>query len=312
MAQKPNILFLQSDEHSPHAIGCEGNNIVQTPHLDRLAESGTYFDGAYCQFPLCTPSRMCMLTGKYAHQCSAWNNGSILYPEHVTMPGHFAEHGYTTALVGKMHFGGKEQFNGFQSRPYGDIRGRAGHQRDPLSKGSGGNRSRTRDSGITEIPSSLLQERVVNEETIEYLRSQPADQPWFLLASYSRPHFPLTAPKRLFDKYYPDNVDMPNIPPGHLEQTHRYAKGLRKNFNTAAIPEEEARKSRAAYYACCEFLDECVGDLLTILERDGLLENTIIVYTTDHGEMAGEHGQWWKSSYYEAAARVPLIIHDRR
>ena len=89
-------------------------------------------------------------------------------------------------------------------------------------------------------------------------------------------------------------------------------KGLRKNFNTAAIPEEEARKSRAAYYACCEFLDECIGDLLTILERDGLLENTIIVYTTDHGEMAGEHGQWWKSSYYEAAARVPLIIHDRR
>ena len=311
MAQKPNILFLQSDEHSPHAIGCEGNNIVQTPHLDRLAESGTYFDGAYCQFPLCTPSRMCMLTGKYAHQCSAWNNGSILYPEHVTMPGHFAEHGYTTALVGKMHFGGKEQFNGFQSRPYGDIRGRAGHQRDPLRGGSG-NRTRTQDAGITEIPSSLLQERVVNEETIEYLRSQPADQPWFLLASYSRPHFPLTAPKRLFDKYYPDNVDMPNIPPGHLEQTHRYAKGLRKNFNTAAIPEEEARKSRAAYYACCEFLDECVGDLLTILERDGLLENTIIVYTTDHGEMAGEHGQWWKSSYYEAAARVPLIIHDRR
>ena len=88
-----------------------------------------------------------MLTGKYAHRCSAWNNGSILYPEHVTMPGHFAKHGYATALVGKMHFGGKEQFNGFQSRPYGDIRGRAGHQRDPLRshKGSGGNRSRTRD-----------------------------------------------------------------------------------------------------------------------------------------------------------------------
>ena len=225
------------------------------------------------------------------------------------MPAHFAQHGYATALVGKMHFGGKEQLNGFQSRPYGDLRGYAGHQTDPLK--SSGTRQRTRLAGITEIPTSLLQERVINTETLEYLRSQPADQPWFLLASYSRPHFPLTAPKRLFDKYFPDNVDMPNIPPGHLAQTHRYAKGLRDNFNTEDIPVAEARKARAAYYACCEFLDETVGDLLALLERDGLLDNTIIVYTTDHGEMAGEHGQWWKSSYYEAAARVPLIVSDR-
>ena len=117
MAQRPNILFLMSDEHSPHAIGYEGNSIVQTPNLDRLAASGTYFESAYCQVPLCTPSRMCMLTGKHAHRCSAWDNGSILYPEHLTMPAHFAQHGYATALVGKMHFGGKEQHNGFQSRP---------------------------------------------------------------------------------------------------------------------------------------------------------------------------------------------------
>ena len=311
MAQKPNILFLMSDEHSPHAIGCEGNSIVQTPFLDRLAQSGSYFENAYCQVPLCTPSRMCMLTGKHAHRCSAWTNGSVLFPEHLTMPAHFAQHGYATALIGKMHFGGKEQHHGFQSRPYGDLRGYAGHQTDPL-KTPPGFRERTRQAGITEIPTSLLQERVINTETLEYLRGQPPEQPWFLLASYSRPHFPLTAPKRLFDRYWPDNVDMPYIPPGHLEQTHRFAKGLRENFNTKAIPPEETKRARAAYYACCEFLDECIDDLLTLLEQDGLLDNTIIVYTTDHGEMAGEHGQWWKSSYYEAAARVPLIVLDRR
>ncbi len=311
MAKKPNILFLMSDEHSPHAIGCEGNEIVQTPNLDQLAASGSYFEKAYCQVPLCTPSRMCMLTGKYAHRCSAWNNGSVLFPEHLTMPAHFANHGYSTALIGKMHFGGKEQNNGFQYRPYGDLRGYAGHQTDPLH-GPPGTRERTRQAGISEIPPSLLQERVINTETVEYLRAHPPEQPWFLLASYSRPHFPLTVPKRLFDKYWPHNVDMPNIPPGHLEQTHPFAKGLRDNFKTEDIPEEETRKARAAYYACCEFLDECIGDLLALLERDGLLDNTIIVYTTDHGEMAGEHGQWWKSSYYEAAARVPLIIADRR
>ena len=318
MRTNPNILFLMSDEHSPHATGCGGNSIVQTPNLDRLADTGTCFEKAYCQVPLCTPSRMCMLTGRHAHRCSAWRNRSVLFPEHLTMPAHFAQHGYTTCLVGKMHFGGREQYHGFQYRPYGDLRGNAGHQPDPLPGASrtrptslGRYRPRTQLAGVTEIPVSLLQESVVNVETIEFLRECPREKPWFLLASYSRPHFPLTAPKRFFDRYWPDNVDMPDIPPGHLGRMHRFAKDLRDKFKTSDIPDEETRKARAAYYACCEFLDQLIGDLLAILERDGFLDNTIIVYTTDHGEMAGEHGQWWKGIYYEGASRVPLIVLDR-
>ena len=256
-----------------------------------------------------------MLTGKHAHRCSAWRNGSILFPEHLTMPAHFARYGYTTCLVGKMHFGGQEQHHGFQHRPYGDLRGNAGHQIDPLPDPRriplGEFRGRTQLAGITEIPVSLLQESVVNVETIEFLREHPREKPWFLFASYSRPHFPLTTPKRFFDRYWPNNVDMPDIPPEHLERTHRFAKSLRDKFKTSEIPAEETKRARAAYYACCEFLDQIIGDLLAILERDGFLDNTIIVYTTDHGEMAGEHGQWWKGSYYEAASRVPLIILDR-
>ena len=113
MAQRPNILFLMSDEHSPHAIGCEGNDIVQTPNLDRLAESGTYFESAYCQVPLCTPSRMCMLTGKHAHRCSAWKNGSILFPEHLTMPAHFAQHAMRLRSLGRCTSVGKNRITGF-------------------------------------------------------------------------------------------------------------------------------------------------------------------------------------------------------
>ena len=312
---KPNILFLMSDEHSPHVLGCGGNSIVQTPNLDKLAKAGSYFDKAYCQVPLCTPSRMCMLTSKHAHRCSAWRNGSVLFPEHLTMPAHFALHGYTTCLVGKMHFGGREQHHGFQCRPYGDLRGDAGHQTDPLpgpTRSSLGKfRTRTHLAGITEIPASLRQESVVNIETIEFLRECSREKPWFLLASYGRPHFPLTTPKRFFDRYSSD-VDMPHIPPGHLERTHRFAQVLREKFKTSEIPDEETKKARAAYYACVSFLDQAIGDLLTTLECDGLLDNTIIVYTTDHGEMAGEHGQWWKGSYYEAASRVPLIIVHRK
>ena len=318
MANLPNILLLMSDQHSPHAIGCGGNAIVRTPNLDTLAEKGTYFEAAYCQVPLCTPSRMCMLTGKYASRCSGWRNESVLFPEHLTMPAHFARYGYTTGLVGKMHFGGKDQYHGFQHRPYGDLRGYAGHQNDPLpgsqrlkERAKGRHRGRTQMAGITEIPISLMQESIVNLETVEFLRENAGQKPWFLVASYSRPHFPLTAARRFFQRYWPNNVDMPYIPAGHLENTHAFAKTLREMFQTADILPSETRKARAAYYACCEFLDQVIGDLLTILDREGLLENTIVVYTTDHGEMAGEHGQWWKGSYYEAASRVPFIIWDR-
>ena len=316
--RRPNILFLMSDEHSPHVLGCDGNSIVRTPNLDKLAEAGTYFEKCYCQTPLCSPSRMSMLTGKYPHRCSAWAGRSVLFPEHLTMPAHFARHGYTTCSVGKMHFDGDDQHNGFQHRPYGDLRRcnrGAGHQPDPLTipprTPPGKFRGRTALAGVTEIPASLLQENVVNCETIEFLREQPREKPWFLVASYSRPHFPLTAPRRFFDHYWPDNIDMPDIPPGHLERTHRFARDVRDRFETSQIPDEETRRARAAYFASCEFLDQRIGDLLTILERDGLLDNTIVVYTTDHGEMAGEHGQWWKTSYYEAASRVPLVMLDR-
>ena len=317
MTNRPNILFLMSDEHTPHAIGCGGNAIVRTPNLDGLADKGTYFETAYCQVPLCTPSRMCMLTGKHASRCSGWRNGSVLFPEHLTMPAHFARHGYTTCCVGKMHFGGKNQYHGFQHRPYGDLRGYAGHQNDPLpgshrlrDGAKGRYRGRTQMAGITEIPVSMMQESIVNLETVEFLREHSARQPWFMVASYSRPHFPLTVPRRFIQRYWPDNVDMPDIPPGHLAETHPFARTLREMFQTAEIPPSETRRARAAYYACCEFLDQIIGDLLVVLERDGFLDNTIVVYTTDHGEMAGEHGQWWKGSYYEAASRVPLIIWD--
>ena len=321
MNRSPNVLVLMSDQHSPHAIGLGGrcNTVIRTPYLDALAEKGTYFDAAYCQVPLCSPSRMCLLTGKYARHCSAYRNEGVLFPEHRTIAEHFAEHGYTTCLVGKAHFGGNDQYCGFQHRPYGDLRGHAGHQNDPLpgsklleEKDKGRYRARTRLAGVTEWPISMMQESIVNLEATEFVRENAQRGPWFLVASYSRPHFPLTAPRRFFDHYWPDNVDMPDMPPGHLEATHAFAKSLREKFEVSDIPPDETRRARAAYYACCEFLDEVIGDLLTILDRDGFLENTVVVYTSDHGEMAGEHGQWWKGTYYDAASRVPLIVWDRR
>lgn len=318
MADRPNILILMSDEHSFRFVGHRANHgdgePVQTPTLDALAEKGTVFETAYCQYPLCTPSRMCFLTGRHAHRCGAWSNCAILDPALTTLPGHFAANGYETCLVGKMHFGGSLQFNGFRHRPYGDLAKLPSHQPDPLRKPGAGLRSlrgRTYHAGVTAIPEGLLQEQIVVRESLAFLREHEyhhPNQPWFLCASFSRPHFPLTAPRRYFERYWPHGVTPPKV--GRTGDTvdHPMTLGMRKGFQIDDIGEEEAKRARAAYFACVDYLDEILGDFLACLERTGQLQNTIVVYVTDHGEMAGEHGLWWKNTWHEASIRVPLII----
>ena len=313
---RPNILFLFSDEHSYRCLSLLDDLVgepVHTPTLDGLAGRGAYFSSAYCQSPLCTPSRICMLTGRSPMTSGGWANESYLKPDIPTIPAAFAAAGYSTCLVGKMHLGGANQMAGFQHRPYGDLTGRAGHQRDPLSKEEGGSemRSRTADAGVTELPESILQEQVIVRESVSFLREHEAahpNRPWFLCASFSRPHFPLTAPARFFNRYWPARVTPPKVGRSGDSAFHPMTVGMARGFRTEEVSEAEMLRARAAYFACVDYLDEILGDLLHLLERGGLLENTIVVYSSDHGEMAGEHGMWWKNSWHEASARVPLIF----
>lgn len=315
-AELPNILFLLSDEHSYRYFSYLGEpegEPVRTPRLDSLATGGTNFRQAYCQMPLCTPSRMCMLTGRDQQRCGAWDNGSWLDPSMPTLPGVFADSGYETCLVGKMHFGGDRQYNGFKHRPYGDLTGHAGHQTEPIVREQGhpnGMRGRTANAGITGIPESRLQEQIIVRESMAWLREHThasPGQPWFLCASFSRPHFPLTAPRRFFERYWPDGVTPPKMGPGSTHE-HPMTLGMRAGFRTDEIEHEEAMRARAAYFACVDYLDEILDDFFVMLEHAGMLENTIIVYTTDHGELAGEHGLWWKNSWHEGAARAPFFV----
>lgn len=338
---RPNILFLLSDEHSFRFFSClskeEGGEPVRTPTLDRLATGGAWFRQAYCTTPLCTPSRIAMLTGRHQERCGAWGNKSIVPPDLPTIPGYLAQAGYETCAVGKMHFGGSRQFAGFRHRPYGDTGGvGAGHQWDPINRGpreaapaSSGPRQagleregglpRIKLAGVTEIPEAYLQEHIVVQESIAFLREHrhraqrgegvgESSKPWMLCASFSRPHFPWTAPRRYFERYWPDGATPPRVGRDGDLANHPFAVKHRKNFRVDDLSEEDTMRGRAAYFACVDFLDEIVGDFLAILERDGFLENTIVVYTTDHGESCGEHGLWFKTMWNEAAARVPFII----
>jgi choline-sulfatase len=313
---RPNILYLLSDEHSFRAMGhvpeAEGGEPVHTPTFDALAAHATRFTDAYCQMPLCTPSRICQLTGKEVRKSGAWNNESVLRPELPTLPGTLAAAGYATCLVGKMHLGGSLQFVGFQHRPYGDLTGKTGHQWEPIDREDRhGMRTRTAHTGITQIPESLIQDEVVTQESLAWVREHRhahPDQPWFLCASFSRPHFPLTAPRRHFERYWPHAVTPPRIPAGGDAYDHPMSVGMRRGFMAEEISHDEVLRARAAYFGNVSYLDEVIGDFLLRLDAAGLLENTVIVYTTDHGEMAGEHGVWWKHGWYEGCTRVPLLI----
>jgi choline-sulfatase len=305
---RPNILLLISDQHNADIAGHAGDPVVRTPTLDRLASEGIAFRRAYCQSPVCTPSRMSFLSGKHIGTIGCWNNHWPLPPEHRTFAHHFADAGYATCLVGKMHFGGADQMHGFQHRPYGDFRHGLGHQPDPIDMfpNSGGVAHAT----ASQIPESLQQDVVVSTEAAAWVaeqRSAHPQQPWLLCASYCRPHAPLVAPARYL-RYYRDQMQ-----PTWLEERDEaarlpYPSQQRKNYGLLDITPEQNLRAREAYYGCVEMLDDCLGRLLRDLRETGSLENTVVVYFSDHGELLGNHGLWWKANYYEEAIRVPWII----
>lgn len=318
------MLFLLSDEHN---FRCQGRlddsgpgEPVETPTLDDLASSSTVFERAYCSAPLCLPSRLSILTGLEAQRCRAWGN-----PEHgenmtldadlTTIPGAFSQAGYETALVGKMHLDGNRQFVGFDRRPYGDLTGGIGHQPDPptpsMDGGYGSSTKRIREAGVSKIPESQLQEHKVIRESLSFLRERhnaAPDQPWFLCASFSRPHFPLSAPRRFVDMYWPDGVSKPKVGREGDTADHPLTEAVHEYRKLSEVTDKEQLGARAAYFACVSFLDQLLGDFLVLLDRDGFLDDTVVVYTSDHGELAGEHGLWWKQTWHEASTRVPLYV----
>lgn len=250
MADRPNILLLQSDEHSLRFLSSlpqqKGGELCRTPTLDGLIQQGTHFASTYCQMPLCSPSRIAMLCGRHSHRCGAWGNGSILPPDLPTFADALGAAGYATCTVGKMHLGGSRQTAGFGDRPYGDFGGPCAHQFDPLDLYSEklrpgmDMRSRTADAGLSQIPESLLQEQLVARESIAWLREQrhaAPQQPWLLYASFSRPHFPLTAPRRFLDRYYPTGATPPRVRRSGNSAEHPMTRGAFAGFRCGEISE---------------------------------------------------------------------------
>ena len=317
MAARPNILILMTDEHSPQWSGPYGNRRIHTPALDRLAAAGVTMDNAYCNSPLCVPSRMSFMTGRYVYRVGAWDNGAVLPSDAVTWAHRFAAAGYETALSGKMHFQGLDQWHGFQHRLVSEIHGAGAlgalppwrapqGTTDPVRGGSGGGpRQRILGAGPGR-GTGVAYDEAVRDAAVAFLRERPAGSgapPFALCASFISPHFPLLAPQADFDRYWPD-VPMPELPRGG----HPFHGRLLDHFDLRDLTSDQVRRARAAYFGLVTFVDRLIGDVLDALEAAGLAEDTLVVYTADHGELLGEHDLWWKCCFYEHAVRVPLLL----
>ena len=233
----------------------------------------------------------------------------------VQMPSHghtvSAAVGYDVVLSGKQHFGGMDQRHGFRAQLARDLHAERQHG---LTDWDNGTPTAPRPwQGLAQARPGTTKEIEIDDlaeaEALAYLR-EPArkEQPWALNVSFIAPHFPLVVPQRFWDLYPLDEIDLPDIPEGHLENQHPVYQRMRRMFGCVDFSEELVRRGRAGYYGLITYLDEKIGNLLRTLEETRQLENTVIIYTSDHGEMNGEHGMWRKSNFYEASARVPLQI----
>jgi choline-sulfatase len=313
--RRPNVLLIMSDEHGPMFSSAYGHRLVRSPHLDRLAAAGVTFDAAYCPSPLCVPSRAAFMTGKHLHRVGAYDNGAPFPSDEATWAHMLRAAGYEVALDGKMHFIGPDTLHGFDRQLTRDTHGRIAGSAwlDPFPRGfrDGATTRRWVEEAGPGKKGNLVFDDEVEAAALAYLQEKSrsaAEQPWALCVSFLAPHFPLVVPEPYFSMYYPDNVDMPSIPPGHVESQHPAHERGRLAYDLYDYTEEQIRRCRAAYYGLVTHLDERIGRLLDAVADPALRENTVVIYTSDHGEFIGEHGLWWKNDFYEHAARVPLMI----
>ncbi len=335
-----NVLFIMSDDLRTD-LGSWGHPLAQTPNLDRLAAQGVRFDRAYCQYPLCNPSRSSLLTGRHPTTTNLYGNREWFgrdHPDWVSLPKYFKQHGYTTLRSGKIFHGGIDDTEawteGGEARRFGDGPPRAEPWKPasaPITPDENKERvARMLEADRRQAPNSDRWEAVpgagddlgdsrVTERAIDYLRQHKDDtRPFFLAYGLSKPHSPLVAPERFFDLYPlekielpPDFAPRPTAPEGFPDGSIR--KSTADLFIGRDATPEAAREMIRAYLACVSYVDWNVGRVLSELDALGLRESTIVVFMSDHGYQLGEKGKWSKAgSLWEQGARIPLVIHDPR
>jgi len=308
-----NLLILLSDEHNKRMLGVSGHSHVKTPNLDNLANEGVLFQNAYCNSPICVPSRAILATGRYNAEIGYWDNADP-YDGKIPSWGHRAVEGNCDAVsIGKLHFLDDQAPTGFseQINPLnvvggvGDLLGLI-RQELPVRKGAA---NMAKDVGSGETTYSNYDKKIAEDATKWILNRKAGDKPWVLFVSFVCPHFPLIAPPEFYDMYPENEVPWPLLYEEHQRSKHPYYEAMRKCMNyDDYFDEEKVRKATSAYFGLCSFLDHNVGLVLDALQKSQFADNTNIIYTSDHGDALGMRGMWGKSTMFEESAGVPMIL----
>ncbi|TAM66040.1 MAG: choline-sulfatase [Microbacteriaceae bacterium] len=321
----PNILLVMCDQLSALATSPYGNADVITPNVEALAKRGTTFENAYCNAPLCAPSRASMMTGRLPDSIPVHDNFEELPASVPTFAHHLRRAGYRTILSGKMHFVGPDQLHGFEERLTTDIypadlQGAQDWQtlgdppRPPKAKTSGYYMAHMiAESGPVPWSAQLDYDEEVHFRALERIRqlSRRGDacDPWLMCVSYTQPHDPYAPAQEYWDMYDGRELALPDpAPAGYRETAWDTWVNAFQGVDIASPTPHDVSRARRAYYAMTTYIDQKLGELQAELRRFGALENTVVIFLSDHGDMMGEHGMFFKRTFREWSARIPLIF----
>lgn len=311
--RRPNILLVMADQLVPFLTGAYGHRVVRTPALERLAAEGVRFDAAYTPYPLCSPARAALVTGRYASRLGCYDNASILPADEPTVAHYLTNAGYDTVLTGKMHFVGPDQLHGFSRRlttdvfpatmdwvPTMDEEGRfvrGGHARSYVPP----------EVGVRPWTKFLSYDEETQFRALEYLRERGRlrpDDPFFLVVSYHHPHDPFHVTQELWDLYEGAEIELPEVPDGlEVSAMDRWANEAHETDAVDLADPAALTVLRRAYYGLVSYVDRKVGELLDVIPED-----TVVLFTSDHGDMLAERRMVQKRCFYEWSVRVPLLL----
>jgi len=332
MPTRPNILLIMTDQMVPFLTGAYGHPVVKTPNLDRMVEEGVRFEAAYTSCPICAPARASLMTGKLISRIGCYDNAAPLCCDEPTLTHYLSNAGYETVASGKLHYVGPDQLHGFRRRLTTDVypsgfdwtTSREAVNKPMFEGTTHAHAYATPQVGVRRWSTYLGYDEETHFRALEYIYSKRLDEdtrqqthsdddygPFFLCVSYHHPHEPFVVTQDLWDMYEGQPIDIPEYP-GNLNETYSTMDRWLNTFH--GVDRVDVRQPdslynlRRSYYGLVSYVDNKVGELLQALENAGLREDTIVIFTGDHGDMLCEKGMVQKRTFYEWSVRVPLIV----
>lgn len=315
----PNILFVMADQMAAPVLPMyDAHSVVKMPNLMSMAKEAVVFDSAYCNAPLCAPSRFAMVTGQLPHRIGAYDNASQLSSETPTFAHYLRSLGYHTSLAGKMHYIGADQLHGYEERLTadiypGDFGWSVNWDESDMRLDYYHNMASVTDAGVCVRSNQIDYDEEVMYRAKNYLYNhvrRNSDQPFFLTVALTHPHDPYTTRKEWWDLYEDVEIPLPKHEPNSAD-LEPHAKRLQKviDLEDKPLTDEQKKRARRAYFGNCSYVDDNVGQLRRVLDECNLSDDTIIIFSGDHGDHLGERSLWYKMTFYEMSARIPLMIY---